>query len=157
MGKKVYAIKKVLYDNGIDPETIEQLTPGLIVDPIFYNGQFKGEDYTDVFKVIVSRFLSMQPVPPLKDRIEAIEVLTEAYINQTGEVPQGVQLNLLGNWLLYEVLSNPCPDKVTNEEYPVMNKRQLKLRHRREYADKYIETRSETNIAKKKNTNNPPE
>ena len=136
MNKKVMAS---IYAQGIDPETLAKLDEE-VLDPKYYDGRFVG-DYAGAIKTLVSRFLTMSPIPDLNFRKAAIQVLTDEYIRQTGEVPDGVQLNLLANWLLYEDITDPHPDKVTREDYPIMNKGQLRTRHRRERVDEHMETR----------------
>lgn len=74
----------------------------------------------------------------IEERIIVIERLLDSYINQFGEVPKGNQIQRLANWLLLESLKNAHPDKVTREEYPIMTKRQLRARYRREMANEHI-------------------
>lgn len=74
----------------------------------------------------------------IEERIIVIERLLDSYINQFGEVPKGNQIQRLANWLLLESLKNAHPDKVTREEYPIMTKRQLRARYRREMANENI-------------------
>jgi hypothetical protein len=74
----------------------------------------------------------------IKERTLVIEQLLDFYINRFGEVPKGNQIQRLANWLLLENLKNAHPDKVTREEYPIMTKRQLKARYRREMANESI-------------------
>lgn len=93
------------------------------------------KDYKEKFKREVSNLLSLNingKAPLIEDRKYLINQLLNAYIEQTNEVPDGAQLNLLANWLLLEDLKNKHPDKVTRQEYPIMNKRQLRIRYKRE-------------------------
>lgn len=145
-------LKVAFLKQGVNPEGLQQLG-NEIIEPIFYIARFR-EDYSNVFRILVSRMLSMNPMPPLEDRIEAITLMTEAYINQTEEAPDGTQLNLLANWLLVEVLQDSHPDKVTRTEFPIMNKGQLRTRHHRERADEFIEGKTLKGLTptKKKNT-----
>lgn len=53
-------------------------------------------------------------------------------MEQTGEIPDSLQLTLLANHILAEELADRCPDKVTNTEYPILSEGQVKLRKRRE-------------------------
>jgi len=146
-------LKVAFLKHGVNPE--EVLPLGMeILDPLFYANRFGGGNYFYTFKILVSRMLAMNPIPPLQGRIDAIELLTEAYIDQTSEAPEGVQLNLLANWLLVEVLRDAHPDKVTRTDFPIMNKGQLRTRHYREMADEFIEGRTlrGQKPTKKKNT-----
>ena len=74
----------------------------------------------------------------IKERIFVINWLMDTYIIKFGEVPKGNQIQRLANWLLLENLKNTHPDKVTREEYPIMTKRQLRARYRREMANENI-------------------
>ncbi len=144
-------MNNILYKNRIDPKKLIEIGDEVLT-PSFYKGLFIGE-YSEVLKLWVSSFLSMRPLPPMEFRIKAIELLMNAYIVQTGEAPSGVQLCLLANWILAEELSNPHPDKVTLSEAPILNKGQLRKRHRREAVDEHIHKRWNAPIAKKRYTN----
>lgn len=107
----------------------------------FYDGMFDGQ-IIEQFEKIVSRVLRIQRYngepPTIRERKYIIEALLEAYVNQTGRQPDGVQAQRLGNWLLLEQLTDSHPDKVTREEYPFLTKRQLRTRYFRERADDTI-------------------
>lgn len=113
--------------------TIEDLK-----DKRYYDGMFVG-DYKAKFEQIVSELLLIKDGegnPPLLDDRKAIIIaVTNAYVNQVGYQPDGVQVQRLANWLLYEDLTDGRPDKVTLTEYPFLTKRQLKTRYRREQAN----------------------
>jgi len=110
----------------------------------YYDGLFVGS-FTDVFEKQVTKTLAIidsdgNP-PSVQERIEIIEALFDAYIEQTGKVPSGVQVQRLANWLLLEELRNNHPDKVSREEYPFLSKRQLRTRYNRELANETIPER----------------
>jgi hypothetical protein len=112
-----------------------------ITNKHYYDGVFVANYKTRMDKE-VTKLLSIidengQP-PTIEIRNAAIEALFDAYIDQTGEVPDGVQVQRLGNWLLLEDMTNNHPDKVTREEYPFLTKRQLRTRYNRERADENI-------------------
>lgn len=96
-----------------------------------YEGQFaKGTNYKEAFKLATENLFSKKfPIPW---RIKAVDDLCEAYVTQTGEIPDSTQLTLLADYILTEDLTNRCPDKVTNTEYPILSGGQVKLRNRRE-------------------------
>lgn len=111
-----------------------------LMDNTFYAGRFTG-DYKETFNEMVTNLLSLQEEgasPSIESRKVIIEIMTDEYIKQTGQTPDGVQVQRLANWLLLEDLSNNHPDKVTREEYPFMTKRQLRTRYHRERADEHI-------------------
>ncbi|SCY88419.1 hypothetical protein [Alkaliphilus peptidifermentans] len=130
-------INRIFYQHGIDPANLPKIKEE-VLSLEYYDGKFLG-NYTTAFKVMVSRLISMVPIPDLKFRNKAVKVLTDAYILQVGEAPNGLQLTLLANWILADILRNTHPDKVTKENYPILNKGQLKARHIRERVDMYIE------------------
>lgn len=107
----------------------------------YYDGRFAGE-YTQEFEHEVSRLLALvnhEGSPPtIAERVQMIEALFDAYIDQTKVVPEGAQVQRLANWLLLEYLRDNHPDKVTREEYPFLTKRQLRTRYNRELADENI-------------------
>lgn len=69
---------------------------------------------------------------PRELRIEKIEQLTEDYYRLAGEMPDVVALERLSDLILHEELTDPSPDKLTNEEYPFMSEHQFDRRDRRE-------------------------
>lgn len=107
----------------------------------YYDGFFVG-NYKRRFEQIVTDLLAITDAegnpPSLEIRKAIIEALSEAYITQVGDQPDGVQVQRLANWLLYEDLTDGRPDKVSLTEYPFMTKRQLRTRYAREMADENI-------------------
>lgn len=107
----------------------------------FYDGIFL-ENYKVRLEREVTKLLATldeEGNPPIvEDRKKMIDALFDAYIEQTGDIPDGVQVQRLGNWLLLEEMKNNHPDKVTRQEYPFMTKRQLRTRYKRERADEQI-------------------
>lgn len=69
---------------------------------------------------------------PRAARIFWIDVLTEKYYHDTGEMPDEATLERLADLILHEELTDPSPDKMTNEEYPFMSEHQFDRRDRRE-------------------------
>jgi hypothetical protein len=76
-------------------------------------------------------------------RFSKIEKLTEEYFGKTGEWPDSIALERIANLCLYEELTDPNPDKITTEEYPIMSETQLARRregkHRKKEANYRIE------------------
>lgn len=93
----------------------------------------------------ITRLLAMKnadgAMPSLRVRKKVINALIDSFITQTGKTPPGAQVQRLANWLLYETLINRHPDKVSREAYPIMTKRQLRTRYRRERASEYLQER----------------
>ncbi len=65
---------------------------------------------------------------PRDARMQMVEDLTDAYVEQTGKTPDGPLLERLANVILHEELSDSHPDKMTLEEYPIMSERMYKVR-----------------------------
>jgi len=61
-------------------------------------------------------------------RMHVIEQMIDAYIEQVGKRPDGDVLERLTNVVLHEELSDPRPDKMTIEEYPIMSERMYRVR-----------------------------
>lgn len=61
-------------------------------------------------------------------RKQAIHELTNAYVKDVGKAPDGSALERLANVILHEELTDPRPDKMTLEEYPIMSERQYAKR-----------------------------
>lgn len=96
-----------------------------------YDGLFRIDtDYKATFKALVDSLIK-EPLS-LSDRIGAVEDLINAYVEQTGSRPDGYHLMLLANYILSDVLKDKSPDKVSNNEFPILTKRQIKLRKNKE-------------------------
>lgn len=139
--QQVQRVDKVLYEVGVDPEDLEPATTKMLRDPEFYKGMFTGTDPLKALKIVVARVLKLRPVPGIEARNHIVDLLTESYVSQTGELPHTTQLFLLANFILVEDLTCSHPDKVTRTEYPFMNKRQLRIRHKRELPDEFMANR----------------
>ncbi|SDZ51150.1 hypothetical protein SAMN05421736_11574 [Evansella caseinilytica] len=63
---------------------------------------------------------------PRDRRLKAIEGLTETYFQTSGRMPDGGALVRLTTLCLYEEITNPHPDKMTREEYPIMSDNQYR-------------------------------
>ncbi|WP_207708961.1 hypothetical protein [Heliomicrobium undosum] len=100
-----------------------------------YEGMFSPDrNYKLVFEAAVTELVKRKlPVPW---RIKTVDDLLEAYVSQVGEVPDGIQLERLANFILKD--STNRPDKVSHEEYPAMNEDQLKVRQWREIPFEFI-------------------
>lgn len=115
---------------------IYSMTSKAAFDGLFI-GDFKEEFSKQVTKLLKTVDDEGNP-PDIPTRIRIIEAIFDAYIEQTGYVPDGAQVQRLANWMLLEDLTNNHPDKVTREPYPFLTKRQLRTRYNRELADENI-------------------
>jgi hypothetical protein len=94
-----------------------------------YEFYFEG-DFKSGFSQAVDELLTLDL--PMTFRIGQVEILTEAYFEQTGQKPDPFQLERLADFILRDDLSDPHPDKVTNTEFPILSEGQVKLRNGRE-------------------------
>ncbi|MDE1383301.1 hypothetical protein PVN32_24710 [Bacillus paralicheniformis] len=72
-------------------------------------------------------------------RIEEITALADAYFDAVGEHPDSTALERMANLVIYEELTNPHPDKMAREEYPIMSETQREERIKSEASEKLAE------------------
>lgn len=85
------------------------------------------------FEQEVERLLAIKEILPLETRIKQVEDLTEWYYSQTGRhYNNSFFLDMLGTYLLADMLRDKGTHKVKKTEYPVLSHTQQKLRNRRE-------------------------
>lgn len=80
---------------------------------------------------------------PRQLRMARLNQLTEDYYAKTGELPDEKALGRMTDLCLHEELTDPNPDKMTTEEYPIASDTQLARRregkHRKSEANYRIE------------------
>lgn len=59
-----------------------------------------------------------------EERVRKVGELTEAYFSHVGKHADWAQLDRLGSLILRDELTDPHPDKMTLEEYPIMSESQ---------------------------------
>jgi hypothetical protein len=69
---------------------------------------------------------------PRVERFKAVEDLTDEYINARGKRPEPAQLDRLATLCLYEEVTDPFPDKMARDEYPIMSADQAERRDDKE-------------------------
>lgn len=107
-----------------------------------YEGKFRvGTDYMATFSEEVDKLITQDLTIEFKNKL--IEGITDAYISQTGDIPDPYELTRLGTWLVTNKDDNHV-DKVTREEYPVLSESQIKLRQRRELVSDRLDYKSES-------------
>lgn len=77
---------------------------------------------------------------PRAERFKAIESLTDEYIAATGKRPEPAQLDRLATLCLYEEITDPHPDKMTRDEFPIMSDTQEEERHADEVSEVWAES-----------------
>jgi hypothetical protein len=102
-----------------------------------YEDKFqRGTDYKKSFTLEVDKLIKQDLTTEFKNKL--IQSLTDAYVDQTGEVPDSYELTRLGSWIVEDKVNDP--DKVTNTEFPILSEGQHKLRLRRESPNQVIES-----------------
>lgn len=75
-----------------------------------------------------------------RERLEASDSLIESYVEYTGERPDSTALERLGTLILLDELTDPHPDKMTREEYPIMSDSQREERLKDEIPLKWAQS-----------------
>jgi hypothetical protein len=88
-------------------------------------------DYKSEFESAVTSLIELR-IEDRNERMIAIQTLINEYITAIGETPAYRQLERLTDDILYEELTDTDPDKMTNNEYPIMSERQEERRHNNE-------------------------
>jgi hypothetical protein len=99
-----------------------------------------GTSYKETFVQEVDKLVKQDLTVEFKNKL--VQGLTDAYVEQTGKVPDSYELQRLATWIVED--KSRDPDKVTNTEYPVLSAGQMKLRHRRELVSEYIAESSDS-------------
>lgn len=74
-----------------------------------------------------------------QQRVDAVQRLTDAYIEHAGERPDVIQLDRLATLILREELTDSHPDKMSRNEYPLLSSTQQDERHNDEVSPKLSE------------------
>lgn len=84
------------------------------------------ERITELFNEYYAAPKDGKPAPT--ERIKAADELIEDYIEKYGERPSKSILSRLATYILLDTLTDPHPDKMSRDEYPIMSKGQRKRR-----------------------------
>lgn len=90
-------------------------------------------NFREAFIARVFDFISNH-IEDRTERVSAIKTLITEYTESYGENPPTVTLDALADYVLYEEIHDPHPDKMTRNEYPIMSARQEGSRRDREYS-----------------------
>ena len=88
--------------------------------------EFNG-DYKAQMDEVTSLLEAMTPYLTREQRISLIGEVTDAYVNQVGERPDGNVLYRMGNMILHEELSDNRPNKA-QDDYSILSEGQLNAR-----------------------------
>jgi hypothetical protein len=106
-----------------------------------YENTFQlGTNFKATFTEEVDKLIAQDLTVEFKNKL--VQGITDAYVDQTGEVPDSYELTRLATWIVED--KSRDPDKVTNTEYPVLSAGQIKLRQRRELVSEYISESSDS-------------
>lgn len=86
-------------------------------------------DYKNEFRRYIDALFN-DKASTREDRINAIQTLTDAYIEHTGERPDTIQLDRLATLILREELTDTDRMKSRNNDYPIMSDDQLGRREK---------------------------
>src|SRR5690625_877208 len=83
-----------------------------------YTPQQAHDDITTLFDAYYDAKKAGDSIPPNK-RIESADAIVEHYVEINGKRPPASVLSRLATYILLDVLSDPHPDKMAREEYPI--------------------------------------
>ena len=85
-----------------------------------YTPQQAHDDITALFDAYYDAKKAGDSIPPNK-RIESANAIVEHYVEINGQRPPKGVLSRLATYILLDVLSDPHPDKMSRDEYPIMS------------------------------------
>ena len=94
---------------------------------LFENKFIRGTDYKTLSEE-VSKLIKQDLTVEFKNKF--IQAITDAYWEQTGELPSSYELERLATWLVVDKTNDP--HKVSKTEFPILSEGQKKRRQRRE-------------------------
>ena len=89
-----------------------------------YTPQQAHDDITALFDAYYDAKKAGASIPPNK-RIESADAIVEQYVEINGKRPPASVLSRLGTYILLDVLSDPHPDKMSRDEYPIASYAQV--------------------------------
>lgn len=99
-----------------------------------YKGLFSSElqkeepDLKGLLSEIIDDLFSKVKRRPIEETIEDVREVTDAYIAEVGEKPGVAELDRMATLILNEQITDPHPDKMTRDEYPIMSDSQREER-----------------------------
>ena len=94
----------------------------------------KGTDYKTAFTQEVATLTKQELTPEFKNKLSG--GLIDAYFEQTGKIPDSIELEKLASWLVIDKTNDP--HKVSKTDYPILSQGQVKRRQRREMVSDVI-------------------
>jgi hypothetical protein len=95
-------------------------------------------DYAEEFRLTVEEMMK-NPEEDRDLRMETVQILIDDYVDQTGERPKNRDLTRLGHYILSEELKDKRPNKVQEEEHPILSNSQVIRRQANEAGFDYAE------------------
>src|SRR5690625_1302824 len=85
-----------------------------------YTTQQAHDDITTLFDAYYDVKKAGKGITPNK-RIESADAIVEHYVEVNGKRPPASVLSRLATYILLDTLTDPHPDKMAREEYPIMS------------------------------------
>jgi len=85
-----------------------------------YTSQQAHDDITALFDAYYDAKKAGDSIPPNK-RVESADAIVEQYVEVNGKRPSASVLSRLATYILLDDLSDPHPDKMARDEYPIMS------------------------------------
>src|SRR5690625_5043337 len=89
-----------------------------------YTSQQAHDDITALFDAYYDAKKAGKGITPNK-RIESADAIVEHYVEVNGKRPPASVLSRLATYILLDVLSDPHPDKMSRDEYPIASYAQV--------------------------------
>lgn len=89
-----------------------------------YTSQQAHDDITALFDAYYDAKKAGSLIPPNK-RIESADAIVEQYVEVNGQRPPKGVLSRLATYVLLDELSDPYPDKMSRDEYPIASYAQV--------------------------------
>src|SRR5690625_4054224 len=90
----------------------------------YYTPQQAHDDITALFDAYYEAKKAGKGITPNK-RIESADAIVEQYVEINGKRPPASVLSRLATYILLDVLSDPHPDKMSRDEYPIASYAQV--------------------------------
>ena len=101
-----------------------------------YSGEFKGlftrGNYKTKLHEVINALYAKVKTRPMQETIDDVRLLTDAYIEETGERPEVIALERMATLILNEEITDKNEHKMSHNEYPIMSDTQQDYRYDRE-------------------------
>lgn len=91
-----------------------------------FTGLFTRGNYKTKLHDVINDLYAKVKTRPIQETIEDVRLLTDTYVEETGERPDTLTLDRMASLILRYDLTDPTPWKTRNTEYPTESDRQIK-------------------------------